>query len=63
MEKVYEIYIRTTPERLWAAITDPETRSKYHFGTRTNSDWTAGSRFEAPFPTQQSWLTESRQPL
>ncbi len=28
MEKVYEIYIRTTPERLWEAITDPETRAK-----------------------------------
>ena len=26
MEKVYEIYIKTTPERLWHAITDPETR-------------------------------------
>ena len=32
MEKIYEIYIRTTPERLWEAITDPETRSKYQFG-------------------------------
>ena len=34
MEKVFEIYIRTTPERLWEAITDPEIRSKYNFGTR-----------------------------
>ena len=32
MEKVFEIYIRTTPERLWEAITDPEIRSKYNFG-------------------------------
>ena len=32
MEKVYEIYIRTTPERLWEAITDPEIRAKYNFG-------------------------------
>ena len=30
MEKVFEIYIRTTPERLWEAITDGETRGKYH---------------------------------
>ena len=30
MEKVFEIYIRTTPERLWEAITDPEIRSKYN---------------------------------
>ena len=26
MEKVFEIYIKTTPERLWEAITDPEMR-------------------------------------
>ncbi|HEX7276703.1 MAG TPA: SRPBCC domain-containing protein [Acidimicrobiales bacterium] len=46
MEKVFEIYIRTTPERLWAAITDAETRSKYQFGNRVTSDWTAGSSYE-----------------
>ena len=23
MEKIFEIYIKTTPERLWQAITDP----------------------------------------
>jgi DNA-binding transcriptional ArsR family regulator len=32
MEKVFEIYIKTTPERLWEAITDPEMRRKYTFG-------------------------------
>src|SRR5512133_1728787 len=32
MEKVFEIYIKTTPERLWEAITDPDLRSKYTFG-------------------------------
>ena len=46
MEKVFEIYIRTTPERLWEAITDSETRGKFHFGNRVTSDWTPGSRFE-----------------
>ena len=46
MEKVFEIYIRTTPERLWEAITNPEIRSKYHFGTRIESDWLPGSSFE-----------------
>src|SRR3954467_11374298 len=29
MEKVFEIYIKTTPDRLWEAITDPDQRSKY----------------------------------
>jgi uncharacterized protein YndB with AHSA1/START domain/DNA-binding transcriptional ArsR family regulator len=46
MEKVFEIYIRTTPERLWEAITDGETRSKYNFGARVTSDWTPGSGYE-----------------
>src|SRR4028119_1826021 len=50
MEKVFEIYIRTTPERLWEAITDPAIRSKYHFGHRIHSDWTPGARGETTKP-------------
>jgi uncharacterized protein YndB with AHSA1/START domain len=50
MEKVFEIYIKTTPERLWEAITDPEMRAKYSFGVETHSDWTAGSSYEAGVP-------------
>ncbi len=47
MEKVYEIYIKTTPERLWQAITDPTLRAKFSFGVATHSDWTPGSRYHA----------------
>jgi uncharacterized protein YndB with AHSA1/START domain len=43
MDKVYEIYIRTTPERLWEAITDPEIRRKYNFGAAPDTDWKPGS--------------------
>ena len=50
MDKVYEIYIRTTPERLWEAITDPAIRGKFHFGNRVSSDWTVGSRVELTNP-------------
>jgi uncharacterized protein YndB with AHSA1/START domain/DNA-binding transcriptional ArsR family regulator len=50
MEKVFEIYIRTTPERLWEAITDSETRTKFQFGNRITSDWTPGSHFEMTHP-------------
>lgn len=42
MEKMFEIYIRTTPDRLWDAITDPDIREKYHFGSRVESDWSPG---------------------
>jgi uncharacterized protein YndB with AHSA1/START domain len=47
MEKVYEIYIKTTPERLWEAITNPALRAKYSFGVAVHSEWTPGSRYHA----------------
>jgi uncharacterized protein YndB with AHSA1/START domain len=50
VEKVFEIYIRTTPERLWEAITDTEIRSKYNFGARIRSTWEPGSRYEMATP-------------
>jgi uncharacterized protein YndB with AHSA1/START domain len=50
MEKVFEIYIKTTPERLWEAITDGEMRRKYMFGGTVTSDWTPGSRYEHSHP-------------
>jgi uncharacterized protein YndB with AHSA1/START domain len=46
MEKIYEIYIKTSPERLWHAITDTEMRRKYNFGAIVTSEWTPGSRYE-----------------
>jgi uncharacterized protein YndB with AHSA1/START domain/DNA-binding transcriptional ArsR family regulator len=42
---LFEIYIKTTPERLWQAITDPKLRAKYNFGVDVQSDWTPGSRY------------------
>jgi uncharacterized protein YndB with AHSA1/START domain len=47
MERVFEIYIKTTPERLWQAITDPELRRKYSFGVGVHSDWKPGSPYQA----------------
>ncbi len=41
---VYEILIRTTPERLWRAITDPADTQLYYYGTKVQSDWKPGSR-------------------
>jgi uncharacterized protein YndB with AHSA1/START domain len=46
MEKIFEIYIKTTPERLWEAITDTEMRRKYTFEAVVTSDWTPGSRYQ-----------------
>jgi uncharacterized protein YndB with AHSA1/START domain len=47
---VFEIYIKTAPERLWEAITDPEMRAKYSFGVAVESDWTPGSTYESSVP-------------
>jgi uncharacterized protein YndB with AHSA1/START domain len=58
MEKVFEIYIRTTPERLWEAITDSEIRAKYNFGAGITSDWTTGSHFEIGAPNANGLLGE-----
>jgi uncharacterized protein YndB with AHSA1/START domain len=44
---VFEIYIKTTPERLWEAITDGEMRKKYSFGVGTESEWTEGSSYRS----------------
>ena len=41
---VYEIYIRTTPERLWRALTDSADTRRYYFHSEVQSDWQAGSK-------------------
>jgi uncharacterized protein YndB with AHSA1/START domain len=47
---VFEIFIKTSPERLWEAITDPTMRAKYSFGVETHSDWTPGSEYKSSVP-------------
>ena len=46
---VYVIYIRTTPEKLWAALTDPRTIRKYWFGITAESDFKPGSPWSLKF--------------
>jgi uncharacterized protein YndB with AHSA1/START domain/DNA-binding transcriptional ArsR family regulator len=58
MEKVFEIYIRTTPEHLWEAITDPAIRQKYHFGAAIKSDWAVGSSYQLIHPGADRPLME-----
>ena len=50
VEKIFEIYIKTSPERLWQAITDPEMRAKYTFGLKVESAYTAGSTYQGLSP-------------
>jgi uncharacterized protein YndB with AHSA1/START domain len=46
---VYVTYIRTTPDSLWSALTDPEFTQKYWFGVRQESDWKVGSAWRLVF--------------
>lgn len=47
---VYVIYIRTTPERLWEALTQPEFTRRYWAETWQESDWQPGSTWRIMIP-------------
>ena len=46
---VYVTYIRTTPEKVWQALTDPATMKKYWFGAFAETDWKPGSPWTLKF--------------
>ena len=39
---VFQVYIRTTPEQLWQAITDPDFTARYFHRSRVDSGWHSG---------------------
>jgi uncharacterized protein YndB with AHSA1/START domain len=43
---VYVTYIKTTPEKVWSALTDAEFMKQYFFGTYCESQWTPGSSWK-----------------
>jgi uncharacterized protein YndB with AHSA1/START domain len=49
-EFVYVTYIKTTPEKLWHALTDRETNALYWFGAHQESDWKVGSPWKIAYP-------------
>ena len=46
---VYVTYVRTTPERLWEALTEPEFTRQYWMGTRQESEWVPGASWRLYF--------------
>lgn len=50
---VYVTYIRTTPDRLWSALTDAEFMTQYWFGMHCESQWTPGSAWKLVSPAGQ----------
>jgi uncharacterized protein YndB with AHSA1/START domain len=66
---VYTTLIRTTPEKLWDAITTPEFTRQYWGGLENHSDWKPGSKWEHRNPADKAdpvWVTgrviESKRP-
>ncbi len=64
---VYVTYIRTTPEKLWSALTDDvEFMKQYWFGTHCESEWTPGSSWKMVYPdgriTDSGQIVESEPP-
>ena len=47
---VYVTFIRTSPERLWSALTTAEFMEQYWFGMHCESEWTPGSSWRLVFP-------------
>ena len=47
---VYVTFIRTTPERLWSALTTNEFMKEYWFGVQFKTEWKAGAQWEMLYP-------------
>jgi DNA-binding transcriptional ArsR family regulator/uncharacterized protein YndB with AHSA1/START domain len=47
---VYQTYIRSTLDNVWAAITDGDQTVQYYYGTRVESDWKVGSVVRYTYP-------------
>lgn len=54
---VLEVYIRTTPEKLWQALTDGSFTEKYYYGTKVESDWKNGSDYRYLTPDGAAMIT------
>ncbi len=51
---VYVTYIRTTPDRLWSALTEPEFMKQYWFGMHQQTTWQPGSPWALKFTDGRS---------
>ena len=47
---MYVTYIRTTPEKLWRALTEPEFTRQFWMGTTQESEWTPGASWRIMKP-------------
>lgn len=63
---VHVAYIRTTPEKLWSALTEAESMRRYWFGVHCESEWTAGASWKLIYPdgriTDAGEIVEAERP-
>jgi uncharacterized protein YndB with AHSA1/START domain len=52
---LYVTYIRTTPQQLWSALTDPEFMKQYWFGMHCESAFTTGSPWQLVNDSGEVW--------
>lgn len=50
---VYVTFIRTTPEKLWSALTDANQMKEYWFGMQIQTEWKAGAEWQMVFPDRR----------
>jgi uncharacterized protein YndB with AHSA1/START domain len=51
---VYVIYIRSTAEKVWEALTTPEFQRQYWFGMHQETDWKPGSSWRLLFESGEA---------
>ena len=47
---VYVIYIATSPESVWSAVTNPDVMKQFWFGMHQEAEWKAGAPWQLIFP-------------
>ncbi len=53
---VYKTYIRSTPEKTWDALTQPEFTRQYWGGNSNTSDWQKGSQWQHVNKDNETWV-------
>ncbi len=58
--QVYQLYIRSSAEEVWTAVTHPALIARYHFGAQQDpSDHTVGSRIKSWSPDRTRLWTDN----
>ncbi len=53
---VYQIFIQTTADKLWQALTDGDMTQQYYFGTHVESDWQPGSPYTYKYDSGETMI-------